>query len=117
MTYAAPASGTLCVELLKQTKDPMNSFLTLPRSETIQDLSVLVAFLEWVKPHAPNADLCRRLCEIIGRVLNLVLESPVGQTPKPEGPNQAWNLELPTDFLNFEDFGQSTIMDTFDWVA
>lgn len=117
MTYAAPASGALCVELLKQTRDPSNSFLNLPRSETIQDLSVFVAFLEWVKPNAPNAQLCKRVRDIIARVLDIILEAPIGQTPMMQSPSQGWNLELPTDFFNFEDFGQSTIMDTFGWVA
>jgi hypothetical protein len=117
MTFAVPASGTLCVELLRQTKEPSNNNFVFPRSEIIQNLSIFVASLDWVKPHAPNAQLCYRIREIIGRVLDQALDSSTTQNQLPEGQGYAYSLELPTNYLDFEDFNYLDLMDTFDWVG
>lgn len=117
MSYGVPASGILAIELLKQTTvAPSVDNLTLPRSETIQNLSLLVASLDWVKSNAPNANLCHRIKEIIGRVLDQVLEPP-SNPPGADANGLSFGLDLPTDFLNFEDFSNFDLMDTFDWVG
>lgn len=48
MCWGIPSSGVLCVELLKQIKG-QGGGLRLPRSEIVQNLSLLIGFLEWVK--------------------------------------------------------------------
>jgi hypothetical protein len=63
MCKGIPSSGVLCVELLKQTKQPQGTqhMLRITRSEIVQNLSLLVVFLEWIKPSAGNYQLCGRM--------------------------------------------------------
>lgn len=91
LTYAAPASGVLCVELINQHRAiPPQSTPRIPRSETIQNLSVFVGFLEWVRPSAPNAAVCARLLQTIKHTLDRILEAP---RPQP-APMPATDTEL-----------------------
>lgn len=76
MCYGIPASGIICVELLRQAKQPKTTHLRMPRSEVIQNLSMLVGFLEWVRPTAANRELCGRMSVIIKRILDQVLDPP-----------------------------------------
>ncbi|KAL6720315.1 hypothetical protein ACLMJK_002236 [Lecanora helva] len=45
-----PSVAILSVELLKESKFPNDSRLALPRSEVIQNLSMFIGSLEWVRP-------------------------------------------------------------------
>jgi hypothetical protein len=74
MCYGIPSSGVICVELLRQMKQPRSTHLRLPRSEVIQNLSLLVGFLEWIRPTAANSGLCGRMSVIIKRILDQVLD-------------------------------------------
>ncbi|KAF4495838.1 hypothetical protein FAGAP_8023 [Fusarium agapanthi] len=59
MAFAVPGGGILCLELLSPTfqgKHPKDNRLS--RSSIVQQLSLLVGFLDWVHPSAPNSDLC-----------------------------------------------------------
>ena len=79
-----------------------------------------MAFLDWVKPNAPNAELCYRIREIVGKVLNQALEPPppmIESVPKTDGSGLLYNFELPDNFLGFEEFGNFDLMDTYDWVG
>lgn len=108
MAHAAPAGGILCLELLKPTMHgghPTNPEIT--RSSIIQKLSLLVGFLDWIKPSAPNRELCVNCKVVIERILNLVLNAAASGEAVPE--SFEWDLEAPMDF-NFE------LMDTFDWL-
>ncbi|KAH6884230.1 hypothetical protein B0T10DRAFT_366071, partial [Thelonectria olida] len=108
MAHGAPGGGILCQELLRPSfhgthpRDP-----SLSRSAIIQQLSLLVGFLGWVRPSAPNADLCADCKAIIQRVLDHHLNAPRDS----EGDLFAldWGLTSPLDF-NFE------LLDTFDWM-
>lgn len=81
----------------------------MPRSEVIQNLSLLVGFLEWVRPTAANSQLCGRMSVIIKRILDQVLDPPpMSQESKASSAYQA-----PTpDF----DFGQIETGE-FDWLG
>lgn len=57
-------------------KNPRGPHLRIPRSEVIQNLSLLVGFLEWVRPTAANRELCGRMSVIIKRILDQVLDPP-----------------------------------------
>ena len=75
MCWGVPSSGVLCVELLKQMKAPPGTPYVpiLPRSEIVQNLSLLIGFLEWVRPAAGNYKLCGRMRQIIKRILDQIL--------------------------------------------
>ncbi|KAL7949350.1 hypothetical protein V8C42DRAFT_310649 [Trichoderma barbatum] len=108
MAHAAPAGGILCLELLNPTftgKHPKDPRIT--RSKVIQHLSLLVGFLDWVRPSAPNGDLCMDCKVIIQRVLDHTLNGSVDD----DSPRAAlaYDFPEPLDF-NFE------LLDTFDWL-
>ena len=113
MYHAVPASGIICVELLKQTKDPLYHHI-IHRSESIQDLIMFTGFLDWVKPGAPNYELCRRIREIIGRVLEKVVESPRAKAEKPTAQETALDFHF-DDLREFDDYATFDLLDTFDW--
>ncbi|OLN97269.1 hypothetical protein CCHL11_07721 [Colletotrichum chlorophyti] len=118
MAYAAPGGGILCLELLKPTLEsgnhPQNRNMT--RSSIIQKLSLLVGFLDWVSPTAPNGDLCADCKTIIQHVLDQVLNGPAASA------SSAVNGDFPAaldamdwDFSTQLDFNFD-LLDTFDWL-
>jgi len=97
MCWGIPSSGVLCVELLKQTKQPQGTqhMLRIPRSDIVQNLSLLIGFLEWIKPSAGNYQLCGRMRQIIKRILDQIINpSPPSSAPtssQEEGTNGVGN--------------------------
>ncbi|KAK5625304.1 hypothetical protein RRF57_001020 [Xylaria bambusicola] len=81
---------------------------SITRSSLIQKLSLLVGFLDWVKPTAPNGDQCSKCKTIIKHVLDQALN------PSPPGyetvPGAAYDLSFTTQ-VDF-DFD---LLNTFDW--
>ena len=75
MCWGVPSSGVLCVELLKQMKAPPGKIHIpcVPRAEVVQNLSLLIGFLEWVRPAAGNYKLCGRMRLVIKRILTRIL--------------------------------------------
>lgn len=76
ISYAAPASGVLCGELLQPLRQHASDNHSISRSNIIQQLSLLVGFLDWIDTSAPNARLCCAVKEAIDRVLAQVLNKP-----------------------------------------
>jgi hypothetical protein len=75
MCYGMPSTGVLCAALLKQSQSPqMDHSLKLPSSEVVQNLSLMIGFLEWICPSAGNYKLCQRMAKVIKRVLDQVFE-------------------------------------------
>ncbi|KAF7547053.1 hypothetical protein G7046_g9132 [Stylonectria norvegica] len=108
MAYAAPGGGILCLELLRPTfhgTHPKSSKLT--RSSIIQQLSLLVGFLDWVRPLAPNGGLCADCKAIIQGVLDHNLNTVPGSGGAVDSFD--WNFTTQPDF-NFD------LLDTFDWL-
>lgn len=108
LVYGAPAAGILCLELLRPTVPRLHPKDTeVSRSSIIQQLSLLVALLDWVNPSAPNRDLCVDSRTIIQRVLdhhlNFGMDAANMNAPMEWGP-----MSIP-DF-NFD------LVNTFDWV-
>ncbi|KAI1385627.1 uncharacterized protein F4822DRAFT_413756 [Hypoxylon trugodes] len=107
MAYAVPAGGILCLELLKPTlhikphRDPR-----ITRSNIIQKLSLLVAYLHWVSPSGPNGDLCSDAKSVIQRVLDQTLNAASSVYEPPAV--FEWDFSTQVDF-NFD------LLDTFDW--
>lgn len=108
MAYAAPGGGVLCLELLKPTFQgayPKNPRLT--RSSMIQQLSLVVGFLEWVRPSAPNGKLCASCKVIIQRVLDHCLNQEVDSSGTLIG--------FDPSFIAQPRFGFD-LLNTFDWL-
>ncbi|KAI0389661.1 hypothetical protein F5Y17DRAFT_111397 [Xylariaceae sp. FL0594] len=81
MAFGVPAGGILCQELLRPTTTITTTAAPLPRpvvtrSGLIQKLSLLVGFLDWIRPNAPNGDLCSACKIVIQRVLDQALNAP-----------------------------------------
>ncbi|WQF83147.1 hypothetical protein CDEST_08161 [Colletotrichum destructivum] len=118
MAYAAPGGGILCLELLKPTlhggNHPQNPKLT--RSSIIQKLSLLVGFLDWVSPTAPNGDLCADCKCIIQHVLDQALNGPAASASSAvDGGFPAALDAMDWDFSTQLDFNFD-LLDTFDWL-
>ncbi|KAK7948357.1 fungal specific transcription factor [Apiospora aurea] len=83
------------------------------RSQIIRQLSLLVGFLEWIRPAAPNSELCQTVARIVRHVLDQTLDGP----PRGAGPEDAavdWGTaEFATDVSNYFNFD---LLDTFDWL-
>ncbi|KAI1117658.1 hypothetical protein F5Y14DRAFT_464709 [Nemania sp. NC0429] len=105
MAYGVPAGGILCQELLMPTlhNDPR-----ITRSSLIQKLSLLVGFLDWIKPTAPNGDLCGKCKTIIKHVLDQALDGP------PPGFEGAPGFAFDWDFTTQVDF-DFDLLNTFGW--
>ncbi|KAM0250229.1 hypothetical protein ACHAP5_002288 [Fusarium lateritium] len=108
MAFAVPGGGILCQELLRPTfqgKHPKDNRLT--RSSIVQQLSLLVGFLDWVHPSAPNGDLCASCKTVIQRVLDYHLNDPMNDVGSLE--HFSSGLARPLNF-KFE------LLNTFDWL-
>ena len=102
MAYGASSGGILCQELLYPTfvgaHHPRHPKLS--RSSLVQQLSLLVGFLDWVRPETSNEELYSDAKRIIERVLDHHLN---GQ------PAMDLGFMAQPDF-NFD------LLDTFDWM-
>ncbi|KAF5721893.1 hypothetical protein FMUND_3377 [Fusarium mundagurra] len=110
MAFAVPGGGILCLELLSPTfqgKHPKDSRLS--RSSIVQQLSLLVGFLDWVHPSAPNGDLCASCKTVIQRVLDYHLN----------------NMDPMSDVGSLDQFSSGLagrlnfrfeLLNTFDWL-
>lgn len=112
MAYAAPAGGILCLELLHPTLHA-RPIPGITKASVIQQLSLLIGFLDWVNPTAPNGDLCASTKAVVQHVLDHTLNSA---PPDPSNEDVQhgfdFNLDLGTDmrFFNFD------LLDTYDWL-
>ncbi|CAK4031034.1 hypothetical protein AC578_3278 [Lecanosticta acicola] len=79
--HGLPAAGVLAVEMLKQEQTKQYTPDVLPRSETVQDLSVFISALAAVGPGEGNFSICDQGRRALKRVLDQIL-SP-SQHPAP----------------------------------
>jgi hypothetical protein len=113
MCYGMPSTGILCTELLRQTKQPNDLNIRMPISEVVQNLSLMIGFLDWTRPTAGNYKLCRRMSQVVKRVLDQVFA--------PSEKESAQESEvLPTqdtmfDFLSFDDLDDFEWLSSIDW--
>ncbi|KAI9645623.1 hypothetical protein NHQ30_006365 [Ciborinia camelliae] len=95
MCWGVPSSGVLCVEILKQMKAPHDSSIKLPKSEIVQNLSLFVGFLEWIRPSAGNYQMCVRMSKLVKRILDQILNygmGPQGHVQGQEGEKSGTRL-------------------------
>lgn len=105
--FVALGSGIMCQELLRPTfHGPHPKDSTITRSSIIQQLSVLVTFLDWIYPSCllGDGDLCKQLRDVIQRVLDHVLN---GGNDVDLGPDMDWSfleqVGLNNDFTSMVD--------------
>lgn len=126
--WGIPSAGVLSVELLKQTKTPGKNNINLPRSEIIRNLSLLIGFLEWVRPAAGNYKLCAQMCHIIKHILDQILNPPPQQPSLSQEAisneiTQSHNPEtgaavdaFDTTTLDSANFGDGFGLDNLEWL-
>lgn len=114
MAYAAPAGGILCNELLNPTLH-LTPALGVTKSGIIQQLSLLVGFLDWVSPSAPNGALCTSCKAVIQHVLDQALNGlPVNLSANPgTEPPFDFNYDVGAGMGGFFNFD---LLDTFEWL-
>ncbi|TFB02972.1 hypothetical protein CCMA1212_005430 [Trichoderma ghanense] len=108
MAFATPSGGILCMELLNPTfrGNPHPKDASITRSNIIQQLSLLIAFLEWIDPSRPNGDMCMTASAVMRRVLDHVLNtSSEGLSWRPEEGGDVQQLDFSLEMF-----------DTFDWM-
>lgn len=111
MSYAAPAGGVLCLELLRGSGSGSGSGpATVTRSSMVQQLSLLVGFLDWVGPSAPNSDICQSVKRVVRHVLDQTLNHPA------EDDDQAGAAEGMGFSADMNEFFSFDLLDTFDWL-
>lgn len=109
MCYGIPSAGVICGELIKEMEKPeIQPAYYLPRSEVIQNLSLLVGFLDWVRPTAANHELCGRMQQIVKRTLDKILDPP-------KTTNTARTSRVATVPISDLDF-EPMVMDDLDWL-
>ncbi|KAK6083971.1 hypothetical protein SCUP515_01667 [Seiridium cupressi] len=101
MGYGAAAGGVLIQNIHPQPSQPT-------RSSIIQNLSLLIGFLDWIKPSAPNGHLCHKAKTTIQQVLDYVLNAD-DHTELTPG-------DFCEDFLTTFDF-QINPWTSFDWLS
>lgn len=107
------------MELLRQAREPEEQEPKLPRSEIVQNLSLMIGFLNWVKPTAGNYKLCRRMSQVIKRVLDQFFDTNVEKTQDkqdlltPDFSTDDWPIEGLDDleWLNSIDWTQGPYID------
>ncbi|GKZ38802.1 hypothetical protein AbraIFM66950_011296 [Aspergillus brasiliensis] len=109
MSYAVPGSGILCLELLRQASSLETYTLDLPRSDIIQNLSVLVAFLDWLRPSESDVAAKAQIKEILQRSLDRILSMPAS-LHSPAGAA----LDALPDFVGADP--HLDLLNTFAWV-
>ena len=109
MSYAVPASGILCLQLLRQATNPHSYQTRLPRSAIIQNLSLLVLCLDWIETEASCRSMVSFIRGILGRSMDRILD------PDPPGAEQLQSVgSFPNDGLL--QYPHLELLNTFDWV-
>ncbi|KAI3321505.1 hypothetical protein HD806DRAFT_154490 [Xylariaceae sp. AK1471] len=110
MSYAAPAGGILCRELLEPRLDIIEKSNT-SRSKIFQKLSLLVGYLDWINPSSPNGKLCQTCKAVIEHVLDQAINEPEGDRRTALAAESTLHFDFPSE-LNFN----FDLLDTFDWL-
>ncbi|KAH9904969.1 hypothetical protein F4778DRAFT_53201 [Xylariomycetidae sp. FL2044] len=110
MSYAAPAGGILCRELLKPRPEILKRSGTT-RSKIVQKLSLLVGYLDWIHPSSPNGKLCQTCKGVIEHVLDQAINETEGERENALAEESSLHLDFPPELtFNFD------LLDTFDWL-
>ena len=104
--HGLPAAGVLAIELLKQEQNRLFTPDILPRSETIQDLSVFISSLAAVGPGEGNYFICNQGRRALKRVMDQILSPHVPPVPSSSEPATFDDMSLYFPTGNDADFLQ-----------
>ncbi|KAF4783628.1 hypothetical protein HER10_EVM0012038 [Colletotrichum scovillei] len=109
LEYGAPAGGILCQGLLQPSPAYSNTQnIEMTRSSIVQQLSLLIGFLDWVSPSAPAGQSCASFKHLIQRVLDHHLNgNDWQQDARSPSILESRPLQLPA--FRFD------LLNTFDW--
>lgn len=114
MCYGMPSTGILCAELIKQIRHPSTIEYKFPCSEVVQNLSLMIGFLEWIKPEAGNYKLCQHMSKVIKRVLEFAFDPPAVEEVKEQEEGMGVSVQgfdaIDANFWSVDG------MDDFDWL-
>lgn len=117
MAYAAPAAGVLCNALLPTHIMTVPVVAGVTKSAIIQQLSLLIGFLDWVGPSAANSNLCISCKAVIQHVLDLSINGPPVNSTAEEAGEIEQGLDFNFDFdVDMGGFFNFDLLDTFDWL-
>jgi len=128
MRYGIPSAGVLCMELLKFANGARGTQaqpVLFSRSEVVQSLTMFRGFLDWIRPNDGNYQLCRRLRQVIGGILDCVLDSTPPTQPDPIQEIASLTNRIPIDenmdllpnFVQMPMADEHTVdwLNTIDW--
>jgi hypothetical protein len=104
--HGLPAAGVLAIELLKQEQSKLYMPDILPRSETIQDLSVFISSLAAVGPGEGNYFICNQGRRALKRVMDQILSPHAPLVPSSSEPPVFDDMSLYFPIGNDADFLQ-----------
>ncbi|KAF4964214.1 hypothetical protein FSARC_7848 [Fusarium sarcochroum] len=111
LEYGAPAGGILCQGLLLPTcTGPGGQYAGLKRSAIVQQLSLLIAYLDWVRPSNPARQACVNFKHLIQRVLDYHLNEPAGLEGRGDLETLDWASLFPPS-VHFD------LLNSFDWLG
>lgn len=122
VSYACPAAGVLCSELLQPDALLLRpgEISCLRRSDVVQQLSLLCGFLSSIGSGAPNASLWTTVKDVISRVLEQTLNAPpTTSLPSLQNDDVGYGVDFFSDLLISDDFGDMfafELLDTFEWL-
>ncbi|TKX20935.1 fungal specific transcription factor domain-containing protein 53 [Elsinoe australis] len=114
--HGIPSAGILAVEMLKQENTRQYTPDILPRSETIQDLSVFISALAAVEPNfGGNYAICHKARKVLKKVLDKILSPshPVQSNPSPDAAYEDPSLQF--HFPAVSDSELLTWLETIEW--
>ncbi|KAF4550415.1 Hypothetical protein D9617_17g046830 [Elsinoe fawcettii] len=115
--HGIPSAGLLAVEMLKQENSRQYTPDLLPRSETIQDLSVFISALSAVEPNiGGNYAICHKARKLLKKVLDKILspQQTAAANPSPDNPydDPALNFNFPSAVTDAE---LMTWLENIEW--
>lgn len=113
--YGVPSAGVLCVELLKATKSPSASQITMPRAEIIRKLSIFISCLEWARPTDESYTLCGHMHKIISHIMDQILAPPTMNICAELEPTEVADFNVPSDLPLESDTDWLEWLNTVDW--
>jgi hypothetical protein len=115
MSYGMPSIGILCTQLLNQVKNPAVE-IKLPHSEIVQNLSLMIGFLDWIAPTSnsvSNGNLCRQMSRVIRRVLDQLFDAPSVEENEGRGVEQP--VDIPDGLWSIDEQEDLDWLCSIDW--
>lgn len=117
--FGIPAASALAVGLWKAS-DAVHANLNSwrnSRSENVQNLSLFIAALDWIKPADGNYGLCQKTMVMLKKILDRIL-APAQVTPLPMPSDDYANWDLDTFSLaGIPNFGVGMVRSLFSYGA